>query len=75
MKCVVCKHGQTKPGTMTATFERDGATLVFKDVPADVCQSCGESYLSSDTSQKLLLQAEEAVKRGVQVDVRRFVAA
>ena len=75
MKCVVCKHGQTKPGSMTATFERDGATLVFKGVPADVCQNCGESFLSSETSQKLLLQAEEAVKRGAQVDVRRFVAA
>lgn len=60
---------------MTATFERDGATLVFKGVPAEVCQSCGESYLSSETSQKLLLQAEEAVKKGVQVDVRKFIAA
>lgn len=75
MKCVVCKHGETKPGSMTATFERDGATLVFKAVPAEVCQTCGESYLSSETSQKLLHQAEEAVKSGVQVDVRRFVAA
>ena len=64
-----------KPGSMTATFERDGATLVFKAVPAEVCQTCGESYLSSETSQKLLHQAEEAVKSGVQVDVRRFVAA
>jgi YgiT-type zinc finger domain-containing protein len=60
---------------MTTTLERDGATLVFKGVPADVCQSCGESYLSSETSQKLLQQAEEAVKNGVQVDVRYFVAA
>jgi len=75
MKCVICKHGQTKPGTMTATFERDGATLVFKSVPAEVCQSCGESYLSSETSQKLLFQAEDALKKGVQVDVRKFVAA
>lgn len=75
MKCVVCKHGETKPGTMTATLERDGATLVFKGVPAEVCQSCEESYVSSETSQKLLKQAEEAIKKGVQVDVRRFVAA
>jgi YgiT-type zinc finger domain-containing protein len=75
MKCVVCKHGVTKAGKMTATFERDNATLVFKDVPAEVCESCGESYLSSETSQKLLKQAEDAVKNGVQVDVRRFIAA
>jgi len=75
MKCVICKHGETKPGSTTTTLEREGATLVFKGVPADVCQNCGESYLSPDTTQKLLLQAEEAVKKGVQVDVRFFVAA
>ena len=75
MKCVVCKHGETKSGTMTALLERSGATIVFKGVPADVCQSCGESYLSSETSRKLLTQAEEAVKRGVQVDVRTYMAA
>lgn len=75
MKCVICKHGETKPGVMTATLERGGATLVFKGVPAEVCQSCGESYLSSETTQKLLSQAEESVKKGVQVDVRQFMAA
>lgn len=75
MKCVVCKHGETKPGTMTATLEREGATLVFKGVPAEVCQSCGENYLSSEVGQMLLAQAEEAVKKGVQIDVRRFIAA
>jgi YgiT-type zinc finger domain-containing protein len=60
---------------MTATLEREGATLIFKGVPAEVCQSCGESYLSSEVSQKLLEQAEESLKKGVQVDVRRFIAA
>ena len=75
MKCVICKHGETQPGFMTATFERENATLVFKGVPAEICQICGESYLSSETSQKLLQQAEDAVKKGVEVDVRRFVAA
>ncbi len=23
MKCVICKHGETKPGLVTVTLERD----------------------------------------------------
>lgn len=75
MKCVICKHGDTQPGFTTETFERENTTIVFKGVPAEICQSCGESYLSSETTQKLLQQAEEANKKGVEVDVRRFIAA
>lgn len=75
MKCVICKHGSTKPGTMTATFERNGATIVIKGIPADVCEICGENYLSAEISKKLLQQAEDAARAGVQVDIRKFMAA
>jgi YgiT-type zinc finger domain-containing protein len=47
VKCVVCKKGETKPGKTTVTLEKDGATLVFKGVPADVCANCGEEYVDS----------------------------
>ena len=30
MKCVICKHGTTKEGTTTVTFEREGLTFAFK---------------------------------------------
>jgi YgiT-type zinc finger domain-containing protein len=75
MKCVICKHGSTKTGTMTATFERGSATIVIKGVPAEVCEICGESYLSEEVSRKLLKQAEEAASAGVQVDIRKYMAA
>ncbi len=75
MKCVICKRGTTQPGTMTATFERSGATIVVKAVPADVCDSCGEGYLSKEVTENLLAQTEQAAKAGVQVDVRNYVAA
>lgn len=75
MKCVICKHGETRPGTTTITFERDGMTLVFKRVPARICQNCGEAYLDEATTARLLVTAEEAARAGVQVDVREYVAA
>jgi len=43
MKCVVCKTGQTHLGLATVTMVREGTTVVFRDVPADVCANCGEA--------------------------------
>ena len=45
MTCVICKQGDTKPGKVTVTLKRDGCTVIFKDVPAQVCENCGEYYL------------------------------
>src|SRR6266567_1758503 len=48
MKCVICKKGETKAGTATVTLAKDGATLVFKGVPARVCTICGEEYVDEN---------------------------
>ena len=50
MKCVVCKSGEARPGTTTVTLEREGLTLVMKEVPADICVNCGEDYVDSSVS-------------------------
>ncbi len=68
MKCVICKHGSTQPGTVTVTLERGTMTLVFKNVPARVCDNCGEAYVDETTTAQLLQTAEAAVKAGVQVE-------
>lgn len=72
--CVICKHGETRLGTTTVTLERDGMTLVFKIVPAQVCESCGEAYVDEVTTAHLLATADEAARAGVQVTVRDYVA-
>ena len=43
MKCAICKNGETYPGTTTVTLTRGEATIVIKNVPAEVCDNCGES--------------------------------
>lgn len=75
MKCVICKTGDTRPGTATVTLERDGATVVIKGVPARVCGTCGEEYVEEGVTARLLKTAEEAARSGVQVDVRTYAAA
>lgn len=74
MKCVICKHGETKPGKVTAPLERDQTMVLVKEVPAEVCQNCGEYYLDSETTQKLLARAELAIPSGAELQVIRFAA-
>jgi YgiT-type zinc finger domain-containing protein len=75
MKCIICKQGETKLGKATVTLERDGMTLVIKGVPANICANCGEEYIDEKTTKELLKSAEEAIKAGVQVDIREYIAA
>lgn len=75
MRCPICKHGQTSPATVTVTLERGGATVVFRGVPAEVCDTCGEQYVDSATTSRLLAEANRAIRAGVQVEVRAYAAA
>ena len=75
MTCVICKQGETQPGTTTVTLERGGMILVIKAVPARVCASCGEDYVDERVTEQLLATVDQAAQAGVQVDVRQYVAA
>ncbi|MFO7729641.1 MAG: type II toxin-antitoxin system MqsA family antitoxin [Spirochaetia bacterium] len=74
MKCLICKTGKTESGTTTVTLERDTTVVVIKDVPAQVCDNCGEYYLSEEVSSRIYALAEEAVKRKVEVEVLHYAA-
>jgi YgiT-type zinc finger domain-containing protein len=63
-----------KPGFTVVTLTRGEATIVIKGVPAEVCDSCGEYTLSSEIAARVYAMAEESIKNGAEVDVRRFVA-
>ena len=74
MECVICKHGKTQPGLVTVTLERDNCIVILKQVPADVCENCGEYYLSESVTEEVLNKAEDAVNKGAEVEIIRYVA-
>ncbi len=74
MKCVICKQGETLPGLVTVTLTRDEAVFVFKGVPADVCQNCGEYYLSDEITAVVLSRAERSIANGSEVEIQRYAA-
>lgn len=75
MKCPICKNGETHPGMASVMLERGNTTVMFKLVPAEICENCGEVYHDSQVTRSLLHQAESAAKGGVEIDVRRYAAA
>lgn len=74
MICVICKNGKTRDGHVTVTVQRGDTTVILKRVPAEVCDNCGEYYLSSEVSGQVLERAEAAVKSGAEVEILRFAA-
>ncbi len=72
MKCPICKNGNTHAGESSIMLERGHTTLMFKRVPAEICENCGEVYHDAKVTRSLLQQADMAASRGVEIDVRRY---
>jgi YgiT-type zinc finger domain-containing protein len=72
MKCLICKQGETHPGLTVVTLQRDDRTLVIKGVPAEICENCGEYYLSDEIAKRVYQQAEESLEHGAEVEIGRF---
>ena len=59
---------------MTVTLQREETTVILKGVPAEICDSCGEYYLSEQITSNVLERAEIAVGKGVEVEILQFAA-
>lgn len=75
VRCVVCRNGETHAGTTTVTFHREGRTVVVTDVPAEVCENCGEAYVAEDVTARLLEIAADARESRAAVLVRDYSPA
>ncbi len=64
MSCAICRNGTTHSGTVTVTLQRGETTVILKQVPAEVCDNCGEYYLSSEVPTQVLERAESAIGSG-----------
>jgi YgiT-type zinc finger domain-containing protein len=74
MDCVICKTGSTKSGRVSHSFQRGSTVVVIKEIPADVCDTCGEPYFSSDVTKTIERLLEEASRKGVEVEILRYAA-
>ncbi len=74
MRCVICKHVETHSGKTTVVLQRGETIVIIKEVPAELCNNCGEYYLDENITDQVLSMAEEAVKKNAEVEILRFAA-
>jgi len=63
MKCQLC-HGETKEKNISYNQWYKGRLVVVENVPAEVCQRCGEEYFTPEITDKIqrLIYSGAAVK-------------
>lgn len=74
MKCSICKTGATHPGKTTVTLQRGDSVVVIREVPAEICEDCGEYYLDEVTARRVYTDAEQSFDRHVEVEIQRYAA-
>lgn len=63
-KCYFC-NGDIEKKSVDFEFWWESDLVVFKDVPAMVCQQCGEKYFHSKVSKKMKELAQKAVRKEI----------
>lgn len=67
MKCPYCKS-DLKEGTTALTFQMDpNQIVVVRDVPAWICEQCGEESVDISVSKKVEKQVEQALSDGIRM--------
>lgn len=72
VKCACCGVGDMRPGTTTFTVDREGTTFVLRNVPAEICDVCGEVVFDLDTARTVECLHKDALESRAQVVIREF---
>ena len=60
--CYFCKKGVLENKKVTVDFRWGSKLIVIEEVPAKVCNECGEKYYSAQVSREMEKIAEEGKK-------------
>lgn len=73
MKCAIC-GGNLRKEMAKLELWVDNKLIVIEDVPASVCENCGEKYFSAKVSKQIdrLLESDIEAKRKLEVPVFSF---
>lgn len=63
-RCYFCRVGKLEERQVTLALQKQGQLIVLEDVPAEVCDTCGEKYFTPDVSRKIELKASEILTGG-----------
>jgi YgiT-type zinc finger domain-containing protein len=68
MICLICRQTEVIDSFTSVELNRGEMRLTIKNVPARVCPSCGEAYVTEKVALRLLRDAEDIYKVGILQD-------
>lgn len=71
MNCVLCKANLIK-GNVNHIVDLGEGIIIIKNVPANICQQCGEYYLDTKTALKLESIIEDIKRNKVEVFIVNY---
>jgi YgiT-type zinc finger domain-containing protein len=75
MTCLICKTGVMKDGFTNVVLSKGSATVVFKNVPARICDDCGEYWLDEAVADDLYRRSNQMFESGQELAVSSFAVA
>jgi len=70
-RCPLC-GGQKQAGTTTFTVDLKFGVVVVRDVPALICEQCGDEWIDDAVAAKLENVVEDARRRRSVVEVTQW---
>lgn len=58
-KCAIC-GGEVKEGIISLVFDKNNQIIVIREIPALLCQKCGEEYFDNETTKEVEILKEKA---------------
>ena len=71
MDCVIC-HAGLKKGYTNHVVNLDKQIIIIKNVPANICNQCGESFFDHQTALNLEKIIEEPKKSGAEITIINY---
>ena len=70
-KCHVCGSTNAHEELVSEIFQIDGKPVLVENIPAQVCERCGEEIFNKETVEKVRLLVHSRAKpiKSVQMDV------
>jgi YgiT-type zinc finger domain-containing protein len=75
MNCILCKSNLIKVKVkvkVNHTVDLDSHSTIIKNVPASICNQCGEYFIEDDVAIKLEKMIEAAVKNRTEIFVMNY---
>jgi YgiT-type zinc finger domain-containing protein len=71
MDCIVCK-GELIKKEVNHIVDIEGQIIIIKNVPAEVCKQCGESFFKNHVALRLEQIVEEIRKNRAEITIVNY---